>query len=44
MSAFITGGLNIEYKGMLNPYQTTQYEGRIPYFTSTNNRTCPLLD
>ena len=27
ISAFITGGFNIEYKSILNPYQTTQYEG-----------------
>ena len=32
MSVFIAGGLNIEHKSMLNPYETTEYEGRIPLF------------
>ena len=44
MSAFITGGLNIEYKSMLNLYQTTEYEGRIPLFYFSKYRAGPLLD
>ena len=32
ISAFITGGFNIEYKSMLNPCQITQYEGHISPF------------
>lgn len=36
MSAFIMLGLDIEYKSMLNPYKTTQYEGHTPPFYFSN--------